>query len=298
MLQHKNYVGSQASALVKMMISMVIFGSIGFFTQLSGLPSIELVFVRCICATLFLAIVWVVTGQHKQEQWQYKEVLQTLLCGFFLVFNWVFLFKAFEHTSVTVAISIYHLAPVFVMVLGGIVYREKLTMKSIFAVIACFTGTVLISNVDFSQPIKELLPIGVVWALFAALFYAALAMIGKGIKNLSPYATTFLQTGLGVFMLLPLVDFSVFQSVTATNWIYILATGIIHTGIVYLLYFDSLRFLKTSVISILAFLDPAVAIILDTLIVGFRPNELQTIGILLIFMGMSLTFIKFRKSAV
>ena len=274
---------------------MAIFGSIGFFTQISGLPSIELVFVRCVCATIFLALIWRFTGQHKKEHWQKREVLQTLLCGFFLVFNWVFLFKAFEETSVTVAISVYHLAPVFVLLVGSVVFRERLTIKAVLATILCFTGTLFISNVDFSKPIQELLPIGVTWALVAALFYALLTIIGKGLKSLSAYATTFLQTGLGVIIMLPLVDFTKFGALTTSNWIAILATGIIHTGIVYVLYFDSLRYLSTALISVLVFLDPAVAILLDIAIMDVYPNPMQVIGIVLIFTGMAFTFIKVKR---
>ena len=287
----------QTVAMVKMIVSMAIFGSIGFFTQLSGLPSIELVFVRCICATVFLAIIWGMTGQAKKEQWQGREVLLTLLCGFFLVFNWVFLFKAFEETTVTVAISVYHLAPVFVLLIGAVIFKERLTVKAVLAILLCFSGTVFISNVDFSKPFTELLPVGVLWALAAALFYAFLTLIGKGLKSLSPYATTFLQTGLGVVMLLPMVDFSAFQSLTFGNWIAIIATGIIHTGIVYVLYFDSLRYLSTAIISVLVFLDPAIAILLDVAFMDVRPNMMQSLGILLIFVGMALTFVKFKRSA-
>lgn len=288
----------QSTAMIKMIISMAIFGSIGFFTQLSGVPSIELVFVRCICATIFLAIVWGMTGQHKNETWDKREVLQTLLCGFFLVFNWVFLFKAFEETTVTVAISVYHLAPVFVLLIGAVIFRERLTMKAVLAITLCFSGTVFISNVDFSQSLKELLPVGVLWALAAALFYAFLTLLGKGLKKLSVYATTFLQTGLGVIMLLPMVDFSKFQGLTIGNWCAIIATGIIHTGIVYVLYFDSLRFLSTAVISVLVFLDPAIAILLDVAFMDVRPNMMQTLGMALIFVGMALTFIRFKRNPV
>ena len=287
----------QTVAMVKMIVSMAIFGSIGFFTQISGLPSIELVFVRCICATVFLAMIWGMTGQAKKEQWQGREVLLTLLCGFFLVFNWVFLFKAFEETTVTVAISVYHLAPVFVLLIGAVIFKERLTVKAVLAILLCFSGTVFISNVDFSKPFTELLPVGVLWALAAALFYAFLTLIGKGLKSLSPYATTFLQTGLGVVMLLPMVDFSAFQSLTFGNWIAIIATGIIHTGIVYVLYFDSLRYLSTAIISVLVFLDPAIAILLDVAFMDVRPNMMQSLGILLIFVGMALTFVKFKRSA-
>lgn len=86
----------KSTAVIKMVISMVIFGSIGFFSEHTNLPSFELVFVRCLCATLFLSFCWLVSGQYKTEKWSKREVLQTLACGFFLVFNWVFLFKSFE----------------------------------------------------------------------------------------------------------------------------------------------------------------------------------------------------------
>ena len=63
---------------------------------------------------------WLITGGHKTEVWDKKEILQTLICGVFIVLNWVFLFKAFEEMSISIAISIYNLAPIFVLILGAI----------------------------------------------------------------------------------------------------------------------------------------------------------------------------------
>ena len=45
-------------------------------------------------------------------------------------------------------------------------------------------------------------------------------------------------------------------------------------------------------ISVLVFLDPAVAILLDTVFTGFRPTSMQVVGIILIFVGMAFTFRK------
>ncbi|MCM3651136.1 DMT family transporter [Metabacillus litoralis] len=288
----------QSVATLKMVISMIIFGSIGFFSEHTNLPSFELVFIRCLCATLFLGFCWLISGQYRNEKWNRKDVLQTLACGLFLVFNWVFLFKSFEETSVTVAISVYHLAPVLVLILGSILYKEKMSLKSVVSIIICFLGTVFISDIDLSASLGKLMPSGIVWALAAALFYAFTTLLGKGISNLSPYATTFLQTGLGILILIPFINMEAFTHLTLGNWIAVVATGIIHTGIVYLLFFDSLRFLSTKVISILVFLDPAVAILLDTIITGFHPNLFQSVGIVLIFSGMILTFIKSKKYIV
>ncbi|WP_371398830.1 DMT family transporter [Bacillus pseudomycoides] len=283
---------------IKMIISMSIFGSIGFFSVKTNLPSFELVFVRCICATIFLTLCWIATGQFKEEKWNRKEILQILACGVFLVFNWVFLFKAFEVMSVTIAISVYHLAPIIVLMIGSVMFKEKLTMLSVISIVICFLGTVLVAGVDGSVSIEKLMSSGMVWALLAALFYAFTTLLGKGIKQTSAYAMTFLQTFLGIFLLLPFVDFGAFRGLTESNWIAIIATGLIHTGFVYYLFFDSLRDLPTRLISVLVFLDPGVAILLDTAFTGFRPTTMQTAGIILIFVGMAFTFQKSKTKTV
>ncbi|MBE6184246.1 DMT family transporter [Bacillus ginsengihumi] len=282
-------------AMFKMIISMIIFGSIGFLSEHTNLPSLELVFVRCFCATVCLSIFWILSGQFKREKWYGREVVHTLVCGFFLVCNWLFLFKAFGETSVTIAISVYHLAPVLVLLFGSILYKEKLTFISIISMIICFAGTILISNTSLYS-FNQFLSSGMIWALLAALFYCFTTLTGKGIHHLSPLATTILQTLLGVMMLCPFVHFHLFTNLTHLNWIAVLTTGIIHTGIVYLLFFDSLRVLPTTLISILVFLDPCVAILLDILFTGFHPNLLQTLGIIFIFSGMAFTLIKKDKS--
>lgn len=287
-------VHAKTSAVLKMVISMVIFGSIGFISPSTGLPSFELVFIRCICATLFLGLGWMISGQSKKEKWNSREVVQTLACGFFLVFNWVFLFKSFEGMSVTVAISIYHLAPIIVLILGSMLYKERLNFLAVFSILICFVGTVFITGIEEGTSFDSLLSSGFTWALLAALFYACTTILGKGIRNISSSAVTFLQTGLGIFVLIPFVHFGAFIDLTATNWVAILVTGFIHTGFVFYLFFDSLRVLPTKLISVLVFLDPAVAILLDTVFTGFRPTVMQTSGIVFIFAGMALSL---RKSA-
>ncbi len=61
------------SAIIKLTVSMAIFGSIGFFTIHTGVPALELVFIRCICATLFIGGVWLATGGHRTEKWAKKR---------------------------------------------------------------------------------------------------------------------------------------------------------------------------------------------------------------------------------
>ncbi len=282
-------------ATIKMAIAMAIFGSVGFFSVQTGLPALELVFIRCICATLFLGSAWLITGQSKKEVWDKKEIIQILICGVFLVLNWLFLFMSFEVMSITIAISIYHLAPIMVLIFAAIFLKERLTWVAGLAVAMCFIGTLFIAGINQETQLKDFMASGFFVAFLSALFYALLTLTGKGINITSTYATTWIQTLVGSFLLFPFAKLSYFEGLNAINWLFILATGVIHTGFVFYLFFDSIRKLTARTISILVFLDPAVAILLDVLITGFVPSTMQSAGVLLIFGAMALSLVKIKK---
>lgn len=282
-------------AAIQLTISMAIFGSVGFFTIQTGIPAEELVFVRCICATLFLGGLWLITKSYKTEQWSRKEVIQTIICGVFLVFNWVFLFKAFNEMEISLAISIYNLAPIFVLILGGIFLKERLTIPAILAIVVCFLGSILIVGVQQVDSLHLLWNEGFIYAMLSAICYAMTMFVGRGVKHLSTYALTFVQTIVGIVILFPTVQFDVFHGLTMSNWLYILGTGFIHTGFVYYLFFNSIRNLSTLLVSALVFVDPLVAILLDIWILDFRPTMTQILGMLFIFGGIIYTVIKPSK---
>ncbi|WP_258091181.1 DMT family transporter [Wohlfahrtiimonas chitiniclastica] len=286
------------SAVIKMSIAMILFGSVGFFSERSGVPALELVFIRCICAMLFLGLFWILSGKLRHEKWHVPEVLRILLCSVFLILNWVYFFKAIEVSGVTVAISIYHLAPVIVMILGAFIYKERLTLIPVLAIVICFVGTLAIAEINRTASVAEFFSPGLIFGLLSALFYALLTLTGKGFKYASSYAITTIQVAFGALLLVPFVDFSAFNGLTELNWFYIAITGFVHTGIVFYLFFDAIRHLSTQMIAILVFLDPLVAILMDLFITGFIPSMEQWIGIVLIFGGMALTLMPKKKATL
>ncbi len=292
---HPNSSLNNRPSIIKMSIAMILFGSVGFFSERSGVPALELVFIRCLCATFFLGFFWCVSGRLRSENWNKNEVFRILICGIFLILNWIYFFKAIEESGVTVAISIYHLAPVIVMILGAFIYKEKLTLIPMVAILACFIGTLAIAEINRTSSVSEFFSQGLIFGLLSALFYALLTLTGKGFKYASSYAITTIQVAFGALLLIPFVNFSAFDNLTGMNWFYILITGFVHTGIVFYLFFDSIRHLSTQLIAILVFLDPLVAILMDIFITGFAPSIEQWIGIILIFGGMALTLMPKKK---
>lgn len=161
-----------------------------------------------------------------------------------------------------------------------------MTIQALLATITCFIGSMFIIGLNNFLSLSEFMKSGFIWALLSAIFYAFTMLTSKTITKLSSYALTYIQTAVGIIILLPFIDFSLFDGLTTTNWLYILGTGFIHTGFVYYLFFDSIRSLSTILVSVLVFVDPVVAILLDMLLLDFIPSLMQTMGILLIFGGI------------
>src|SRR5699024_6881363 len=135
-----------------------------------------------------------------------NEVFRILICGIFLILNWIYFFKAIEESGVTVAISIYHLAPVIVMIFGAFIYKEKLTLVPMIAILACFIGTLAIAEINRTSSVSEFFSRGLIFGLLSALFYALLTLTGKGFKYASSYAITTIQVAFGALLLIPFVN--------------------------------------------------------------------------------------------
>lgn len=268
---------------------MAIFGSVGFFSSRTGLPAVELVFVRCVCAFAILLAAWLLTGSFKRERWDVREALLVAACGVSNLLNWVFLFTAFRLISVTIAITLYHLAPILALVAGGLIFRDKLGRAAILSLAGCFAGTMLIMGAaGFDGALSSWQ--GMACGVLAAFFYAATMLLGRSVRQTSVYATTFIQMAIGLALLLPFVHFEAYEKLARGEWLYAVATGIVHTGFVYLLFFGSIRRLPSPVVAVFVFVDPAVAILLDILVDGFRPDGLQSASILLLFGSLLAAF--------
>ncbi|TGA98991.1 DMT family transporter [Sporolactobacillus shoreae] len=276
-------------AFIQLSLAMIIVGTIGFFSRLSGLPSMELVFIRCVSAALFLAAYWFFSGRYKKEKWGKREVPIIVLGGVLLVLNWILFFASFEHTAITIVISIYNLAPIIVLVISWIFLKAPIQGLGLLSVILAFIGSLFTSGLTLETMHRGQSFIGPLDAAVAAFFYAFVILTGKKIRRASPYAVTLIQTLTGVVMLFPFVDYSLYTQLTLSEWFYSIVTGVVHTGIVYLLFYGGIRRLKVTTVSALTYLDPLVAILIDILISGFIPSRLQIFGIVVIFVALSYT---------
>ncbi len=278
--------GIRVNAKIKLITTMLIFGSIGIFVKNIDLSSSEVALFRGAIGSLFLIGASLLIKQKISYQSTRENFILLLLSGAAIGFNWIFLFESYRFTTISNATISYYFAPVFVMMLAPIILKEKLTPVKIGSIIAAMVGLLLVvNNGGEASGGSYQHGIGIMYGLAAAALYASVILMNKFIKNLSGFETTLVQLMVATIVLFPYVlwkDQIDLAGIDRTSIIFILIVGIIHTGMAYFLYFTSIKELKGQTIAILSYIDPISAVVMAAIFLREGMTLVQIIGGILI----------------
>ena len=266
-----------------LIISMAIFGTLGPFVRNIPVSSGELALYRAILAALLISAYLLITGQKIPFADIKKEVPLLLASGIAMGINWILLFEAYKYTTVSAATLSYYFAPVIVTLVCPILFREKLTGKQLICFLMSTVGLILIIGIGDFGGGNDL--IGILFGLGAAVFYAAVVLLNKFIRNVQGIHRTFLQFLAAVITLIPYVLMTsgvTLNTMNATGWVNLLIVGFLHTGLTYCLYFSSLKDLSGQKAAILSYIDPLVAVLVSVTVLGETMTLLQAAGGILI----------------
>ncbi|MEL7350302.1 MAG: DMT family transporter [Cyanobacteria bacterium P01_A01_bin.116] len=288
----KSSVNATARGPFLFSLAMLISGSIGLFVRLIDLSPINIVFFRCAFGAIALGI-YVLSFKRDSMRIPRSELVPILGCGLVLVANWVFLFAAFKQTSITVAVSIYYLAPVLVTLYGLLFLGQKGTKAVVFGILLAFLGAALVSGITV-EDILALNILGASYAFCAAVLYAALILLSKCVKHTDSAVTALVQTTIGTLILSFFADFDI--AFVNLNWGFIVAIGAVHTALLYILFFRGIRDSPILLVALLGFIDPLFAIFLDRFALGNEISAVQVIGIACIVLALTLKALSEQKT--
>lgn len=271
-------------AKIKIIVAMVIFGTIGIVVKNISLPSSAVALSRAAVGSVFLCLLMLVTGKKISFGAIKKNLVVLLLSGAFLGCNWVLLFEAYKHTSVSVATLCYYFAPIFVMVLSPILLGERLSKLRALGVALAIIGTSAVSGIFGG--VGNVSARGVLFGLAAALLYAGVVMLNKRFSGMSSYEITLTQLAVSfaVLLIYTLVtkEIFAFAGVDKTSLLWLAVAGIVHTGIAYALYFGAIKSVKAQTAAILGYVDPVVAIVLSAFLLHEGLGFMEIAGAVLI----------------
>ncbi|WP_027107939.1 DMT family transporter [Lacticigenium naphthae] len=274
----------EKQAKMKAISTMLIFGSIGLFVRYIPLSSLDIAFYRAFIGALFIGIYSLVRKQSFSFQQIKANRMPLLVSGTALGLNWVFLFKAFQTTTIAAATLSYYTAPIWVALLAPVFLKESVSKYNRIATALALFGVFLLSNGNIQWGGFSEDTLGIGYGLLAALFYTMVMLANKFLKDIDNTSRTVSQLGLSAIVLLPFVLgsgnewFVNLSGLTMVEVLLLVSVGVIHTGVAYALYFSALKELKAQTVAVLSYIDPLAAVGLAFLVLGEHLSLLQMFG--------------------
>lgn len=276
---------SSATSRIQLVLSMLVFGSIGIFVKYIEMPSSVVACARGLIGTVFLLLVVLVSRNRISFSAIKNNFWVLFFSGAAIGFNWILLFEAYNYTSVATATLSYYFAPFFVILASPFVLKEKISLKKAICLLVALGGMVFVSGM-VKNGIPKLSEIkGILFGLGAAVLYASVIILNKKLKDISAYEKTIMQLLIAAIVVLPYIliteDVSSISFDAKTTGMLVLV-GIVHTGISYTMYFNSIKNLKAQTVAVLSYIDPTVAILLSAFLLREEMDIYGVIGAVMI----------------
>lgn len=271
-------------ARVKILISMILFGTMSIAVRSVGLPSAVLALLRAAIGGVAIIVFSALKGNRIDFGAIRKNFLLLLTSGVMLGFNWILLFEAYNYTSVATATLCYYLQPVILILVSPLLLKEKLTLKKSLCILVALCGMVLVSGVlegGFSGDNRY----GILLALGAAVLYAAIIICNKRMGPMSSFDRVASQLLLSVPAMLGYVLLNgqlrgIGFTVETALWVLVL--GVLYTGVTYMLFYGSIPYVSSQTTAILSYVDPATAVLVSIIFFGEPMTFLMVLGAVLI----------------
>ena len=291
-----NRIGSVKSA-VCVLAAGCLWGCMGILVRTmneGGFDSLEVTAFRAFVTTITMGS-WMLLYRRNELKIKRGDIWCFLGTGVLSVafFN-VCYFTCMNYTTLSVAAILLYTAPAFVMVMSAVLFREKLTVNKLAALILAFTGCVFVSG-GFSP--DSMGAIGLLTGLGAGFGYALYSIFGryalqKGYSTYTITVYTFLFAFLGTLPFMKPNHFWRCLSGGEGNLLFAIMMAFLTTVVAYLLYTYGLKGMDNGKASIIASIEPVVASLVSVLLYKEEISSMGIIGMLFVLVSCALVGLK------
>ena len=275
--------------LILPILAGFMFGSSGFFVRTltqNGIDSTTLLFLRFSIAIIPLLIAIFLTDT-KLLKIDLKDIPLFLVCAICIFGLNICYNESMNTVPLSLAAVLLSLAPIYVLILAYILFREKITAKKLICMALAIFGCILMTGVLESN-LNNTPLIGIISGIGAGLFWAIYLMASKkSIENGNHTYTILIYSIVFISIaLIPVTNFSQITSFISINPIWTIIFLIIHStfsfALPYILSTTSLKYIDSGVSSILmSGAEPLAALIFGLLIYSEVPTFLMFFGFIL-----------------
>ena len=281
-------------------LSAASFGFLGVpvrFLHDNGFAPLDITAVRLFVTTIALVIVALVVdrGLFKVRK---RDLLFFILFGFFKLMSDVTLFRAQVTIDLSLSTLLQMTAPYYVLVISLFLFRERITLMKILAMLVAFIGCIFVTGV-ITGSMHSLDFVGVASALISGLFFG-LYTIGcklgsdKGYKPVTTMMYTFLFASL---MTIPFAnDVKVVESFVDVHLIAgVLSLGVLMTLIPFFVSTWGVQKLEASKVSLISVMEVITACIVGYFLFDEEMTVLNIIGMSLVVASIVIMDLKINR---
>ncbi len=273
----------------------ICWGSIGPFIRTfnkAGLYSLDIVVLRSISTTIFLFL-FLLVYDRRLLKIRLRDIWCFIGTGIVSMafFNFCY-FSLITISTLSVAAVMLYTAPVFVMILSAILFRERMTKNKAAALLLTVLGCIFVTGVIGDAASLSLRAI--LLGLGAGLGYALYSIFSrfalrKGCHSFTISFYTFLFASIAT---IPMADFRKIAAVGTSSLfmlLFCLFSGFVTTALPYILYNFGLAGMENGQAAIIASIEPVVATLLGFFAFHERLTGGNLIGIVLVLAAIVLS---------
>ena len=269
------------------------------FVKLADAPATITAFYRMLFAAVMLLPFLLVNKMNRKEigSLSKKQWGLGLLSGLFLAAHYLLWFESLNYTSVASSTVIVTLQPLFSMVGGYFLFKERFNKGSIIGCLVAIVGSIVIGWQDFQISGQALF--GDILAFIAAGVITAYFFIGQYIRkslSLIPYSIIGYASSALILSIFVFCQQTSFVNYSTQTWLSFIGLAFIATILGQTIFNWLLKWLSTSVISMSILGETIGTCILAYFILDEVISLQQGIGIAVILIGLALFLLQQRNN--
>ena len=266
---------------------------IGIFSSFAfaqGIEPMEVAFWRALFAWICFGTQALILGQTGVEK---RDIPLLVFFGVFGIFVFYVSYQyAVKTGGAALASVLLYTAPAWVVVCSFFIYRERVGIYKILAVILVIAGVYMISRSGGAKTgagVSSLGLLALVSGLASGFCYSLYYTVGKYFSGRYSSANLFLYVlPVGMLCILPFVDFAPKNGVA---WASLIAVSVISTYFANYCYYQGIKYLEAGRASIVATLEPVIATAAAYMILGESLNLLGYLGAAVIITAVIITIV-------
>jgi drug/metabolite transporter, DME family len=262
-----------------LVLAALIWGTVGvssaLLNRVETTPPLMIAFMRLgFAAPFLLGLAWLTTRRNPfrltRREWAYFGVMGLAMASYQITY-----FFAIPLAGVTLVVVVALCSsPLMVALLSIPVFKEKLTNRTILALVLSITGTILLAfSGNSGETARPQFSLGVLLALATGLAYSGFVIFSKLVTRrkevergpVQPVAVAFTLAAL-ILLVIALLTGSFKLELAPGVWLIGIYMGLMPTGVAYIIFFKGIARASATAATITTMLEPSVAALLAWLL--------------------------------